>query len=420
MFPKRINLNDKYASLLDQAFLSVVNFGATLAFSKLAAISVFSAFVVTYSYTVAVYFIISLLISAPILVYFSKKWKNFGSSYFFSTIVLTLLINLIVTFLLFYFLEKQVEEIQYHEFFLLCVGINMFDVLKKFAFSVRGSLLKRGLVSTITLNLVFFGFVAYFGEGLSLSNIIFIYNISFFTANFLLIIFILRNRIFHIKKMGISHYGLKFPKRIFQVHFKYSKWLLFGSLAFWGYSQGIYVLAKYYDVNDLMIGKVRIIQNLLGVFNILVISLENYYMPVFSKEAFTYRLNSIKLPLKQVYQENYKKILFLFFLSVPIGLGVYHFLYLEKYGSGTTIFIAFIIVQFLLVCAKPIAIALKSVEHTKPEFWAHVISVVCMVAVLSALVKFTGGESLVIAFVSAHLVYVLTIFLFFRSKMKIR
>src|SRR5690606_19858307 len=201
----------------------------------------------------------------------------------------------------------------------------------------------------------------------------------------------------------------KFNRQVIQVHFKYSKWIILGGIAFWGYSQGVYILAKSCGISDFNIGKVRTIQNLLGVFNILLISLENHYTPIFANKATQTNLIGLTTIVIRIIKENYKKVLILFILSIPLGLLFYDMMYGEKYGNGTTIFLLFLLVQLFLIGIRPFSIALKSIENTVPFFVSHLIAVISLIIVLPVLIYFESSYTLPLAILIANFVYVLYI-----------
>src|SRR5690606_17932297 len=114
-------------------------------------------------------------------------------------------------------------------------------------------------------------------------------------------------------------------------------------------------------------------------FNILLISLENHYTPILANKATQTNLIGLTNIVVRIIKENYKKVLILFILSIPIGLLFYEMIYGEKYGSGTFVFFIFLLIQFLLVGIRPFTIALKSIENTSPFFVSHLIAVISLI-----------------------------------------
>lgn len=421
MFPKlgffHIFQQNKYLVLLDQALLSIINFGSILVLAKTASVTIFGTFVVLYSYHLFVFLFSSLYISGPILIFLAKKWKDKEGEYLFSSLFINTILCFSLIVIAYFFLAKQINGVPFYHFFLMSFSMTFFSILKKFVFSSKNIHVKYGLLSTFILNLVFF--YGLFSRDLySLSDILVIYWVSFFIADFILLAFIIKKGIF--KKLSLN--GTKkipsFLKEVSVTHYHYAKWILLGGMAFWGYTQGIYILAKAMGVSDLNIGKIRTIQNLLGVFNILAISLENHFTPIFSEKLQLAERKRIFFLIRSTYLENYKKVVFLFVMAVPIGLGFYNFLYFDKYGSGKTIFFIFLFIQFILICIKPFTIVLKCIEKTKSFFFSHLLAVIGMVLTFYCLLYFSGYYAMPISIAIATLIYICVLFVFFNKGVK--
>lgn len=397
---------NKYLIFLDQSLLSIITFGSILALSKLASITIFSSFVVTYSYSYFIFIFCTFFLSAPILIFLSKKWQEQEGKYIFTALFLNFFLNIFFSLICFFFLKKQINEISFTLFFMLTFSMTSFDILKKFIFSSQTVHIIYGLAATIILNVIFFSTLFIYRHELSLGTILNIYWIAFFAGNFFLIASIIYKRVFIFP---LSENIYVFTKHVLQVHFKYSKWIILGGIAFWGYSQGVYIFAKSLGVNDFTIGKIRTIQNLLGVFNILLISLENHYTPIFANKATQTNLIGMTAIVVRIIKENYKKVLLLFVLSIPVGLLLYEIVYGEKFGSGTVVFLLFLIIQFLLVAIRPFSIALKSIENTTPFFVSHLLAVISLIIVLPILIYFESSYTLALAILIANFVYVLYI-----------
>lgn len=369
-------VTNKSIVLLDQAMLSVINFGSILFLSKIASVDVFSDFVITYSYSYFIFIFSTYFLSQPILVFLSKKWTSMEESYVMICSVLNMIINFFLASILFFFLSSQVDDISFLLFILLSFNMSFFDILKKFIFSSVNINVVYGLYSTVLLNLLFFGSLLFFREELTLNLILTSYGISFGFSNLLLILFLLQHRIISLKLF--NSVKKRIVLEVLKTHYHYSKWIIYGGIAFWGYSQGIYIVAKLYEVDDLTIGKIRTIQNLLGVFNILLIALENHYTPLFSRQISIKRFKDLEVLAVDILKKNYIKFSLLFLLSLPIGLTFYNFLYLDKFGNGVVVFLLFLFVQMILLLIRPFGILLKAMEKTLPFFVSHILAFVLM------------------------------------------
>lgn len=414
----RALVGDKFIVLLDQALLSLINFGSILVLSKIAEIRVFSDFVVTYSYGYFIFILATYLISAPILIFLPKKWSHDEGKYLIVCVAMNFVLNLLLSILLFYFLQLQVPSIPYVYFLLLPLSMTTFELLKKFIFSSRNVPVKYGFYATALLNVLFFGLLLILNQNLLLNNIVLIYALSFLLGGFLIIIFLLKAKVVSLGKMSFTNYKILYREILF-THFHYSKWIILGGIAFWGYTQGIYIVAKYFSISDLMIGKVRTLQNLLGVFSIVLIALENHYTPIFSAASKKVGILGLEKQIKEIFKENSVVIIILFVLAVPIGLFFYNYVYLEKYGDGVSIFSMFLMVQFLLLIIRPFGIALKSIENTLPFFISHLLAAGLILLMLPTMLFFNIENSLAWSITVANFIYVGYIAFYYASKRKI-
>ena len=305
---KLFNGESKYISLVDQAFLSLINFGSIFVISKLASISVFSSFVVTYSYLFFIFLFSTIFLSNPILLFLKKKWEASEEKYLLIIILLNVILNVLFSLTLFYFLSNQIEGVSYFSFFLISLSMTTFDILRRFIYSSKSINIIFSFFSSFSLNLFFFGLIFIFKDQLKLDIILNIYWVSFSLAiSCILIVFYLKKIIFNKLDKKIT---LSFIQDVFYTHFNYSKWLILGGIAFWSYSQGIYIMAKSFNVSDIVLGKVRTIQNLLGIFNILAITIENHYTPIFSSNIKNNLISETIPFLKDFFKHNTIKIIF--------------------------------------------------------------------------------------------------------------
>ncbi len=409
-------IDNKYLIFLDQSLLSIINFGSILIISKLAAIDVFSSFVVTYSYSYFIYIFSTFFISSPILIFLSKKWKSLEGEYLTISIVLNFIVNIFFSISGYFFLTEQIGWLPFLPFFLLSFSMSFFDILKKFIFSSNGIQIKYGLFGTGIINFIFFTLIFLQSNNLSIESILFVYYISFGSAVIYLLTVISFKGIFKTKLIKNFRANLFFSREIIEVHFHYSKWIILGGIAFWGYSQGVYIIAKAFGVDDFTIGKVRTVQNLLGVFNILLITLESHYLPIFSRVSLEHQFKKIFIMTRRILNENGIKFSILFLFSIPIGLLFYDILYIDKYGSGTIVFLSFLLIQILLILFKPFSIALKSIEKTKPFFSSHLLAAATTVVCLPIFQLFTVSYSIPFSLIIANLMYVFYIFIVYRKE----
>lgn len=416
-FAKMTLKNAKYLILIDQALLSAINFGSVFVLAKVAAINVFASFVVLYSYHLLIFLFVSQFLALPILVFLSKKWKKNKGEYLTSLLIINGVICFVMSLIAWYFLKKQIDFLPFNYFFLMVINITTFNILKRFVFGSNSIHVKFALLSTFILDIIFFSGL-FIGNMSSLSNIVIIYAVSFFVANCLLLFFFIRKNIFQDISKNYYHQFTSFTREILLKHFNYAKWILIGTIGFWVYTQGIYIIANFCGVDDFTIGKVRTIQNLLAVFSVLAISIENHFTPIFCENLISNHVKASSL-IRNFFTEEYKKVSLLFLLSIPIGLLIYYFIYFEKFGDGIFVFFIFLFAQLILICAKPFEITLKCLEKTKIFFISHTTASFCVIITFLILIYINDYFAIPIAALIATLINFIIVLMFFKKETSI-
>ena len=395
----------KTTILFDQALFSLFNFGSIFALSKLADVAIFSDFVVFQSNVFFLFIFCTFFLSSPILVLYPKKWREHEKEYLRALLSSNLLLNLSIGLVLFFLLKQQGLYIS----FVFVVGIPFlmitFDIFKKYMFSSNRIPLYHTWVASLLLNIVFFFCVFYFKSRLTFSTILGIYLFAYAVATFyLVLIFLVKNILnltFFIPNLNKNIHFFAVIKH----HFKYSKWIILGGIAYWGYAQGLYIYANELHTSALGIGKIKTVQNLLGIVSIFIITVENFYTPIFSNFIRLHPTKNISEMVVKVYRENYIKALGILLIILVFSLVFYEMLYVEKYGDALMIIIIYCICQSLMLFLRPITMALKALEITRPFFIGHLMATLTMLVVGSILIKKYDYIGMAISFASAIAVF---------------
>lgn len=407
---------NKSLILFDQALFSLFNFISIFLLSKLATVDIFGTFVVFQSYIFFSFIFTTFFLSAPVLVLLAKKWRERQPEYVATLLSTNFLLSFFIALLCYFFMRQQGIEVAFIYIFLVPLLMSAFDIIKKYFFSSFKIPLKHAVTASLLLNISFFIPVLVFRESLSLVVILSLYAIAYAIATAYLLFVLMY---FKIITLGFFSFG---PERwnitaaILNQHFRYSKWIILGGIAFWGYSQGLYIYAKALNVSDFGISKVKTIQNILGIVNIFIISVENFYTPYFSNYIKNKPHRELRVLVKKLFQNNYLKIAGLI-LGVFIFAWVFYALVYEiKYGAGMVIIIVFTVTQLLLLAIRPFIISLKSVEVTYPFFIAHIVAVVTMLTAGYVLINRFEYTGMAITFILCNVMYAMVIGYFYIRK----
>lgn len=375
MFGIKNFFQNKYYVVTDQVLVSLLNFGSIVLLSKLASISIFAKFVLTYGYSNLIFILATYFLSAPILVFFPKKNPTESSSYLASLMALNILSAIILSFIGYWLVQLQVGNISFWAFLGINFSMIIHDLFKKFIFAQNRMSYIYTVFSSFILVLLFFGLILYKGNSLDLNTILWVYTLSFLVSSVIMLLFIGKNGFLNKRSFIPSLKNIKLIFVFFLEHYTYSKWIIMAGILFWGYSQGIFILGDILGVSELGISKTRTIQNLLGLFTILIMSMESYFLPSFSR-----RVGNLRTVVKEFYSKFTSPLIIIFLLSIPVLYFAYHFVYEEKYGNGLYIIGILLVSQIVVVFTKPLSIALKAKEISYPLFIAHLTAVLGLIS----------------------------------------
>ncbi|MFA7444436.1 MAG: hypothetical protein WCY89_00680 [Flavobacteriaceae bacterium] len=375
MFGIKNFFQNKYYVVTDQVLVSLLNFGSIILLSKLASISIFAKFVLTYGYSNLIFILATYFLSAPILVFFPKKNPTESSSYLASLMALNILSAIVLSFIGYWLVQLQVGNISFWAFLGINFSMIIHDLFKKFIFAQNRMSYIYTVFSSFILVLLFFGLILYKGNSLDLNTILWVYTLSFLVSSVIMLLFIGKNGFLNKRSFIPSIKNIKLIFVFFLEHYTYSKWIIMAGILFWGYSQGIFILGDILGVSELGISKTRTIQNLLGLFTILIMSMESYFLPSFSR-----RVSNLRIVVKEFYSKFTSPLIIIFLLSIPVLYFAYHFVYEEKYGNGIYIMGILLVSQIVVVFTKPLSIALKAKEISYPLFIAHLTAVLGLIS----------------------------------------
>jgi len=353
---------------------------------------VFADFVLVYSYASFVFIFVSYFISSPVLVFLPKKWKSNLLVYIVSLVILAVTGTLFINFICSYFINLQVDNLSFWGFLGLSMGIVVNDLLKKTIFASRIIRFLSTVVSSIFLVCTFFGLILYFSDSLSLNLILTVYSISYIGAIGIMAFCLIKWGKFLKEAVSLKNNKIKNITIIFKEHYVYSKWIIAGGILFWAYSQGVFILGDALGIDESGIGKVRSIQNLLGLFTILIASMESYYIPLFSG-----RVENLSESVNQFYKKFNLPLMGIFLISFPLVYGVYYFVYEEKFGNGFWIILIIWLSQIVTVYLRPLAMTLKAKEITSPLFYTHLLASITLISLGALAIGYLENIGLALA-----------------------
>ncbi len=407
---------NKYLLFLDQALYALFNFGSIFALSRLAPVNEFGSYIIFISSINFVFIFSTFFLSAPILVLLPKKWKGNKGFYISSILGTNLILNVLLSLVCFFFLDLTGEEVKPQYVIIAPILLCTFDILKKYLFSSYSLNLSHAVIASFLLNAFYFIGIYFYRAQIDFIISLNVFVAALFVANlYLLCVF----GVFKVFKTELSYFKTTtrvIYQQIITQHFNYSKWIIIGGIGFWGYSQGLFIMSKSLNISDFGISKVRTIQNILGIINIFIISIENYYIPFFANYIKENPNSKLDVLVKKLYRDNYKKVFILILLAFVFSVIVYDLFYGTKYGSGVLLIMIFSLVQLLLLFIRPISISLKAIEVTYPFFIAHGVAFAVMVSFGAFVISTYGYVGMALSFLLSNISYSLILVYFYRKK----
>ena len=201
-----------------------------------------------------------------------------------------------------------------------------------------------------------------FNTKLSLENLFITISLSFFTSYIIGLILTKRKKI-----------KLNYARKIFKRNWSFSQWLVYSSLLQWG-TGNLFIIMAGTLLGPWAVGVIRIMQNTMGLFNVLFIFLENVlpinFANIFKKYGFIKMYEYYKLKLIQGILIMIALISIIFFISDEIvGL-----LYGNEYLQYSYLLIGYFVIYMFLYLNILQRILIRTVEKTKIILFSYVIS----------------------------------------------
>lgn len=350
-----------YLVLTDQLIFSGSNFLLTFLLARKLSISDFGLFSTVLLVTYLFVGIGNAMIVQPFQILAAKEQNKKSLGFVFQAfVIVTFIFALGLSLIRFlpissiaFFQENLIEII----FFITAYVFQ--DFVRKILLAINHILL---LLFVDSLFLFVFPFIC-FEENISLFKTLFIIGMVNFVSAIPGIIFFLM----------ISEFSFK-NAEFFRYYIKEGKWLLGASIIQW-FSNNFFTLVAgiYLGINAL--GALRLVQSFFGLINIILQTVENYYLPV---AANLYHHN--KKQEKKIFQKNMLKsiwgveiILLIFFLfseTIIVIIGG------EKYQQYGFVIKLVSVLYVVILYSYPIRISIRITEQNKAFFIGYCISFV--------------------------------------------
>ncbi|PCI87004.1 MAG: hypothetical protein COB24_07425 [Hyphomicrobiales bacterium] len=349
---------------LDQMIVSGSNFAISVLLARSLGLDNFGQYSLLWLVVLFSSSIQSAMIISPILTFVGKKNLTIIDQYLSVMMVLQIalaVLTALVVFLFFEFIPLFNKDWEIGD---LALYASLFIM----SFLIQDFYRRVLIVKNRYIQLIMVDLVAYIGSLLYIAfanpnDLKFIFSVLFV---FYCLSFILAQ--FGIKRTSTSW---KYKVLIFKKNWHFSQWLLYSAILQWG-SGNAYTLALGVYLGNWAIGVIRILQNLMGIFHIVFIALENILPTTFAQQYKSSGLTGMMRIFKQ--QIQYAAIFFLLFgLVIYFQAGhIIEFIYGSEYQAYANLLIWYVVIYFFIYLSMLQRYILRATEKTKVIFISYI------------------------------------------------
>lgn len=357
----------------DQLIFSGSNFVLTFVLARKLGIADFGLFSSVLLVTYLLVGICNSVLVQPFQISVAKKFSNKSLGF-----VLQSLLVLLGVFASLMFLVKLLPFSSigfYKTHFLSIVTFSSAYIFQDFLRKILLALDRVKLVLLIDCIFLIIFPVIWFQEDLDLKQSLFVIGIVNGIASLPGAWFCIKNSKFSFKN-----------KELFNYHFKEGKWLFSASVLQW-FSGNFFTLVAgvYLGINAL--GALRLVQSFFGIINVILQTVENYYLPKTAKLYFQNKTEE----KKELYLNMLKGMMvlatvitgfFMFSDSIMVLIGG------EKYEQYGFVVKLVSVLYFVILYSYPVRISIRVMEQNKAFFVGYCISFVFSVASFHFLLKY--------------------------------
>lgn len=374
---KKIVLSPTVLVLFDQALFSGTNFLLTLFLAQKLDIKNFGLFSTVVLVTYLVMSISNALIIQPFQVSIAKvSNRNAYFVYLFYSLLFTLTVFVVSSKLLVFFLPKEnVFAVQSNAILCFIVGYLLQDFFRKIFLAISN------IVTVIVIDLVFLVLISI--AFYSINN-----DITLFNS---LMILGLANCLSAIPGLYFMVVNYETPiswKLFLHDHIAQGKWLFSVAVLQWC-SSNFFVLISGVYLGIEALGALRLVQSFFGILNIVLQTVENYFLPKVAR-LYTTSLAEAKKYLLHITAYGallfglLLSLLFVFSNEIIVVAGG------DKYASYGYVVKIISVLYFFIFLSYPVRIAIRVLVLNKIFFIGYLLAFISSLLTFHFLLKYSG------------------------------
>jgi O-antigen/teichoic acid export membrane protein len=391
---KKIVFSQTTLVLFDQAIFSGTNFLLTLFLAQKLDIKNFGLFSTVVLVTYLIMSVVNALLIQPFQVSIAKisNRKEYFVSLFFGLLIVLLFAIVVLKILAFLFNDITVLRTQTNAIICFIIGYIFQDFFRKFFLSIA-SVFATVLIDLLFLFLVVNSFY-FFNNQINFTHTLYIIGLANFISAIPGIVFIFK----HYKK-PVSW------KTFLNNHITQGKWLFSVAVLQWS-SSNFFVLVSGVYLGIEALGALRLVQSFFGIINIVLQSVENYFLP---KIATLYHQNSAIAKKYLLEITAYGAVLFAVLLSVLFIFSTDIIVLAggTKYQDYGYVVKIIAVLYFFIFLSYPVRIAVRILVLNKIFFVGYLLSFLFSVLTFHFLLHYAGLYGAVLGLISNQIIMVL-------------
>lgn len=204
-----------------------------------------------------------------------------------------------------------------------------------------------------------------------------------------------------LKKIDINYF-----KVLVKRHFTFSSWLIMAAVFQWFVGNVLLLVgARYLSME--IIGALRIIQNLMGVLNVILLSFESY-IPVSASRIF---VHSGKHGLLTYLRSTMLKATLLFTVPMALFMLLPEFIisltYGDQYINYAYLLKAYTLLYVFIIIGMILRIGLRAIERTRPIFISYVLTALVSAVLAKPLILAWGDLGVIIGLALSQVIMII-------------
>ncbi|MBL4707168.1 MAG: hypothetical protein JKY48_01840 [Flavobacteriales bacterium] len=191
--------------------------------------------------------------------------------------------------------------------------------------------------------------------------------------------------------------------KILKSHWNFSKWLLATALLQW-VSGNFFIVAAAGILSPVVVGVIRILQNIIGVLHVLFLALENYVPIRASKILQIDGIDNLGVFLRQVTWKGGVVTFLIATLIALFGEEIIDLLYQGKYTEYANLLYGFAFLYLLVFIGTNYRFAIRTLKQTKSIFVAYLWSVAFSLIFAKSIVQSFGIEGVIAGLILSQLI----------------